>query len=154
MAWTPFIIVNKIINFTHTVSTASHRMTWKQFFYNQLLHIWIPSAHVWSNCVSLVSPQFLNQAPARAQQLCIPESLVEPHLAHPSLLLVTDTLAVADAPTCQCWRYQNTGGTGTGDTATITARRFIQTAKQAYQQLRVQYLMHVDSSWYSRETEW
>ena len=44
------------------------------------LQAWIPSAHVWSNFVSPLSPQFLNQAPLRAQQLSAPDLLVVPHL--------------------------------------------------------------------------
>ena len=49
----------------------------------------MPSVHVWSTCVSPASPQFLNQAPPRAQQLRLPNFLVMPHLWHLLLLLTT-----------------------------------------------------------------
>ena len=50
----------------------------------------MPSAHVWSNFGSPASPQFLNQAPPRAQQLCLPDFLVIPHLVQVSMLVVRD----------------------------------------------------------------
>ena len=52
------------------------------------LQAWMPSVHVWSNCVSPRSPHFLNQAPPRAQQLRLPDSLVKPHLRHTELTVV------------------------------------------------------------------
>ena len=55
-----------------------------------------PSVHVWPNCVSPTSPQFLNQAPPRPQQLLLPALLVA-HLAHPLLLLAADKRIVVRA---------------------------------------------------------
>ena len=52
------------------------------------LQAWIPSVHVWSNFVSLAWPQFLNQAPPRAQQLRLPNFVIEPHSAHLLRLLL------------------------------------------------------------------
>ena len=54
----------------------------------------IPSAHVWSNCVSPASPHFLNQAPPRAQQLCFPNLFTIPHLGHSLLPFTADELVL------------------------------------------------------------
>ena len=66
-------------------------VTWWCLFFNgdspdtvptKALQAWMPSAHVWSKFVSPTSPQFLNQAPPRAQQLPLPDFLVATHLMH------------------------------------------------------------------------
>ena len=56
------------------------------------LQAWMPSTHVWSNFLSPASPQFLNQAPPRAQQLRLPNSWVVPHLPHTLPLRAVDRL--------------------------------------------------------------
>ena len=56
---------------------------------------WTPSNHVWSNRVSPASPQFLNQAPPRAQQLSSSDFWVILHLRH--LLLLLLLLLTADS---------------------------------------------------------
>ena len=43
---------------------------------------WMPSPHVCSKLVSPRAPQFLNQAPPRAQQLYLPDFGMIPHLGH------------------------------------------------------------------------
>ena len=65
---------------------------------SRCLQAWIPSTHVWLKCVSPASPQFLNQAPPRAQQLYLPTLLLA-HLAHPSLLLKAGVLIFTAAST-------------------------------------------------------
>ena len=55
---------------------------------NVLSQAWMPSIHVWSTCVSPTSPQFLNQAPPRAQQLRLPNFLTVPHLGQAELTIV------------------------------------------------------------------
>ena len=47
----------------------------------------MPSAHVWSKCLSPTSPHLLNQALPRAQQLCVPDLLVFVHLGHAELII-------------------------------------------------------------------
>ena len=47
----------------------SYNVDGKTYPRKLLLQARIPSAHMWSKCVSPASPQFLNQAPPRAQQL-------------------------------------------------------------------------------------
>ena len=42
----------------------------------------MPSPHVWSKLDSSGLPQFLNQAPPRAQQLTFPDFLIAAHLVH------------------------------------------------------------------------
>ena len=64
-------------------------------FINLLLQAWTPSSHVWSNWVSPASPQFLNQAPPRAQQLRLSDFLTVPHLGHTAFVDVS--IANADA---------------------------------------------------------
>ena len=49
---------------------------------NLRLQAWMPSTHVRLNCLSPTFPQFLNQAPPRAQQLCLPDLFLKPHFEH------------------------------------------------------------------------
>ena len=65
------------------------------------LQVWMPSAHVWPNCVLPASPHFLNQAPPRAQQLRLPDFLEVAHLAH-ALLCAAGGL-VASLYKCSPW---------------------------------------------------
>ena len=53
----------------------------------------MPSVHVWSNFGSPASPQFMNQAPPRAQQLRLPDFLVIPHLRHTVLTIADADIA-------------------------------------------------------------
>ena len=77
------------------------------------LQAWMPSAHVWSDCVSPTSPQLLNQAPPRAQQLGLP-ALLSAHLPHQLLLLTMNGLVVfVRTSVGQCWRQRNTEDTNT-----------------------------------------
>ena len=73
------------------------------------LQAWMPSTHVWSNFLSPASPQFLNQAPPRAQQLSFPDFLVVPHLVHTLLLLITDRVGADISVWVQ--EFINTRGT-------------------------------------------
>ena len=67
------------------------------------LQVWMPSVHEWSNFGSPASPQFLNQAPPRAQQLRLPTLLVA-HLTHALLLTVGRLFcAGASVEAVQAW---------------------------------------------------
>ena len=68
------------------------------------LQAWIPSNHVWSNFESPKSPQFWNQEPPGAQQLCLPDFFVTPHIEQSSLLLNVDELVFAGVSVAECGR--------------------------------------------------
>ena len=58
-----------------------------------LLHVCMPSNHVWSNFESPGFPHLLNQVPPGAQQLRFPDFLRVPHFRH-SLLFVAVLVAI------------------------------------------------------------
>ena len=73
------------------------------------LHALIPSAHVWPNFLSPISPQSLNQAPPWAQQLRLPDLVKVPHFMHLLLLLllappIGDVLTVMSGSIWMCTR--------------------------------------------------
>ena len=72
-----------------------------------LLQAWKPSAHVWSKFVSPTSPQFLNQAPRRAQQLSLPNFFVIPHLRHTVLPLFDIAIASGGAMVSGCTSWEH-----------------------------------------------
>ena len=82
---------------------------------SRLLQASMPSAHVWSNFLSPTSPHFLNQAPSRAQQLCLLDFLMVPHLAHLVLLLalviIVDKLVIVASSVNKCTRWHQIKGT-------------------------------------------
>ena len=79
---------------TDSISTKIHST--KSVLHKLPLQAWMPSAHVWSKFLSPTSPQFLNQAPPREQQLGVPDLLIVPHLGHLLLLISSDRLDVID----------------------------------------------------------
>ena len=52
-----------------------------------------PSNHLWSTFLLRAPPQFLNQAPPGAQQLCLPDFVNVPHLGHVIVLAIVEVMA-------------------------------------------------------------
>ena len=52
-----------------------------------------PSNHLCSTLVLRAPPQFLNQAPPGAQQLCLPDFSNLPHLGHVIVLAIVEMMA-------------------------------------------------------------
>ena len=78
---------------------------------NSLSHACTPSAQVCSKFMSPSSPQVLNQAPPRAQQLRLPDFLIVPQLSHPLLFILTaDELVIVGASVGECERWCRTKG--------------------------------------------
>ena len=55
-----------------------------------LSQAWMPSTHVWATFALSASPQLLNQAPPRAQQLRLLDFFSIPHFAHAELTNADD----------------------------------------------------------------
>ena len=58
------------------------------------LQAFLPSNHVCSVFELPLAPQFLNQAPPGAQQLCLPDFLMVPHLGHMGPIAFITVVAV------------------------------------------------------------